>query len=211
MSKRTHRRCDARGFSIIEATLAVLLAGGALVAAINVSTAAQRVSGQAADRRYAEQLAHMLMAEVLAQPASGTNTTNGPTPMRLGSFDHVLDYDGLNESPPTTADGVQCAPAGWSWAVSITSRPAEDIDGRMLDLRMYLVTVRVRMPDGTQASLQALRGRTDTVERTPIVDTNAIVQVPVELRMANGTVRRAWPTIRASKTPDGAASRSEVR
>lgn len=206
-----HERRRHRGFSIIEATLAVLLVGGALVAALNVSAAASRTAAAASDRRTAEQLAHMLMAEVLAQPASGANPSNGASGTRLDVFNHVLDYNGFRESPPTMPDGTACAPAGWAWQVTISARAAEEIDGRMLDLKMLLVTVRVELPDGTYVALRALRARASGVDRASPAATEALLGVPITITMDDGTVRRANPAVRMNRPPDDTEVRKEVR
>lgn len=209
--KRFNRRDLLPGFSIIESTLAVLLIGGALVAALNVTAAASRTAAAASDRRMAEQLAHMLMAEVLAQPASGTNPSNGASGNRIDVFNHVLDYNGFRESPPTMPDGTACAPTDWAWQVDISGRAEEEIDGRMLDLKMLLVTVRVELPDGTQVALRALRARASGVDRASPAATESLVSVPIAITMDDGTVRRANPAVRINRPPDGTEVRKEVR
>ena len=207
----SHRHRGRRGFSIIESTLAVLLVGSALVAALNVAAAASQTAASGSDRRYAEQLAHMLMAEVLAQPASGTNTTNGASGNRIATFNHLLDYDGFRESPPTTMHGEVCAPAGWEWQVNLTERAAETLDGRTLDLGLYAVRVRVNLPDGTSVRIWALRNRADSLDRAPTETTEDVLAVPLTVTMEDGTVRRLQPTIHANRLPAGTAVRAEVK
>ena len=199
------------GFSIIEATLAVLLVGGALVAALNVAAAAQRTTGAASDRRLAEQLAHMLMSEVLAQPASDPNTPSGAVGARIDTHEHLLDYVSFSESPMTTRDGRSCGPTGWTWNVKIAARPTETVGGRSLDLKMYHITVRVETDEGTAVELTALRSRSESVERAPLMDNEQVVQIPIMVQTANGSVRWAWPTVRANRAPDSTTRIPEVR
>lgn len=200
-----------KGFSIIEATLAVILIGTAMVAALNVTAAASRTSASATERRMAERLAHSLMSEIMTQPASGADATSATSAPRLNNFDHILDYQGFRESPPTTADGTPCAPAGWEWSVAVTPRGTDTIDARTLDLRMYSVTVTVELPDGTTVSTQSLRGNAISVERVPVVDHARIVQVPVSITLPDGNVLRAAPQPMSARPPEGGRRTVTVR
>lgn len=200
-----------RAFSIIESTLAVLVVGGALVAALNVSAAANRTHGAATQRRQAERLAHVLMAEVLMQPATGLDSTNATVGSRLNNFDHILDYHGFRESPPTSIHGVALAPTGWAWGVTLATRGSETIDGTVLDLRMRQITVTVELPDGTEVSLVALRGDWASLQRTPLVIVERTVTVPMTLEMADGSILHAAPSVRGQRVPDSASQTSGVR
>ncbi|MFI4916072.1 MAG: hypothetical protein ACIAS6_06135 [Phycisphaerales bacterium JB060] len=200
-----------KGFSIIEATLAVILIGTAMVAALNVAAAASRTSASATQRRMAERLAHYLMSEIMTQPASRADATSAASAPRLNNFDHVLDYQGLRERPPTTADGTPCAPAGWEWSVDVTPRGTDTIEARAMDLRMYVITVTVELPNGTTISTQALRGNAVSVERVPVVDHARVVQVPVSITLPDGHVLRAAPQPMRSRPPEGGRRTVTVR
>mgnify|MGYP001793633638 CR=1 FL=1 len=199
-----HTRCPRRqrGFSIIEATLAVVLVGSALVAALNVAAAASRTTATSSDRRQAMQLAHMLMDEIMATPASGSSTTNGSTGTRKQTFTHVTDYDGFAESPPRTADGEVCGPTSWKWRAEVSSRSAESMRGRMLDLKMYHVWVRVTMGDGNEVVLSSLRASTDHLDRVPTSAIESIIKVPITVTLRDGTKHFVEPEVRANRPPE---------
>ncbi len=198
-----------RGFSIVEATLAVLLIGGTLVAAANVAITASRANGAATQRRQAEQLAHMLLAEALALPAAGIDSTGYNGGARLTDFDHLLDFDGFRESPMRTIDGQVFGPAGWAWGITLAARGSETVDARSLNLRMYQVTSTVELPDGTTITAQALRGNSASAERVPVVNTDDITQVLIEIELSDGTVLHSAPGAGALPPPN-APSRTSV-
>jgi|GEM_PF-5228590 len=198
-----HRRPSSRrGFSIIEATLAVLLIGGAMVAAMNVAITASRANGAATQRRKAETLAQTLLAEVLSMPATGSDSTSTNGGNRLNDLDHILDYQGFSESPPKSIDGRIVAPAGWRWSVAVGLRGTETIDTRSLNLRMYQVTVTVELPDGTTVSASGLRGDSTTVERVPVVDGVEVVQMLIAIQMSDGSTLHAAPDVGVVRTPN---------
>ena len=202
------RRQDRhRGFSIIEATLAVVLVGSALVAALSVAAAASRTAASSSDRRQAMQLAHMLMDEIMAKPASGVNASNASTGRRIDTFTHVLDYDGFRESPPTTPDGQVCGPQGWEWRASVSERPAETFNASTVDLQMYQIAVRVNMPDGTYVLIASLRSRTSLLDRVPTSSIEAVTQVPISIRLNDGSEHYAQPEVRANRPPEGSTVR----
>lgn len=191
-----------RGFSIVEATLAVLLIGGAMVAAANVAITASRANGAATQRRQAETLAQLLLAEVLSMPATGSDPTGLNGGMRLNDFDHILDYQGFSESPPRSIDGNVIAPPGWRWSVAVTARGTETLDARTLNLRMYRVVVTVQMPDGTTVSAEGLRGNSTTVERVPVTDGIQVVQMLIAIQLPDGSTIHAAPDVGVVRTPN---------
>lgn len=207
MSSKSHRS----GFSIVEATLAVVLVGGALVAALNVTAAASRNSGAATQRRQAEALAQSLLAEAMTMPATGSDGTNASTAARLGNFDHLLDFQGFRESPPRTIDGRQCAPNGWAWGTTVTARGSETVDGRALNLKMYRVTATVELPDGTTVSASALRGDSSLVQRIPVADTAKTTQVAIMIDLVDGSQLHASPLVLGQRPPEAADTVKGVR
>lgn len=200
-----------RGFSIIEATLAVLLIGTTLVAALNVSAAAHRTSANANQRRQALRLAHVLMAEIMAQPASGTDSTNATGGVRLNNYDHVVDYEGLRQRPPTDIQGNALATGSWAWGSNVTLRGTESINARTLDLRLYQVTVFVEMPDGSQIFLRGFRSSSARLDRVPVVTGEATTTVPVRVSLPDGTSLRVAPMVRSQRPAEGSKPTMGVR
>lgn len=196
---------------MVEATLAVLLVGGAMVAALNVAATAARTSGAAVHRRQAQALANALLAEAMSMPASGTDATNAAAGARLGNFDHILDYAGFRESPPRSFDGTACAPAGWAWQTTVTARAAEDIDGRSLAVDAYLITATVELPDGTQVRAQGLRNASATLDRPLTADASATPYVMVFAELTDGTLLYAGAPVYAQRPPEGSPATLGVR
>lgn len=207
---RTYNYNARRGFSIVEATLAVLLIGGAMVAAMNVAITASRANGAATQRRKAETLAHALLAEAMALPAAGTDSTNATGGARLNNFDHLLDFDGFRESPPKTIDGRDRILPGWAWSVAVAARGSETIDAASMNLRMYQITATVEMPDGTTMSVQGLRGNSAAVERVPVADAQDILQVLMAVRVPGGDLIYAAPEAGSTPPPNAAQTTSVV-
>lgn len=208
---RTYNHYYARrGFSIVEATLAVLLIGGAMVAAMNVAITASRANGAATQRRKAETLAHTLLAEVLALPAAGTDSTNATGGARLNNFDHLQDFDGFRESPPTTIDGRSRILPGWAWSVTLATRGSDTIAAQSMNLRMYQVTATVELPDGTTVSVQGLRGNSTSVERVPVADAQSVIQVMMAVKVPDGDLIYAATEAGSTPPPNAAQTTSVV-
>jgi MSHA pilin protein MshD len=112
------------GFSLLEVTVASVLVGVLLVAAMRTIGASAFAQSQAAERATGEFLADGLMAEILGkcyQDPDG-NAVFGPEPgeSTKKDFDDVDDYQGWSESPPQFADGT-AVPGfdGWTRRVSV--------------------------------------------------------------------------------------------
>ncbi len=200
---RQYAPTSRRGFSIVEATLAMLLIGTTLVAAMNVSAAAHRTSASANQRQQAYRLAHVLMAEVMSQPAVGTDSTNAAGGARLGNFDHIEDYDGFSERPPRDSQNNPIGSSSWSWGVTLGTRASETIDSRVLDAGVRTVLVFVELPDGSRVRLRALRTSSARMERGHKSVTQEIVQVPIQITLGDGSVLHAAPSVRANRPPAG--------
>ena len=110
----------ARGFSLIEAVMSVVIVGGLLVAAMNTLGAGTTAEYTAAERSRALLLAEDLMTEILQQayedpaypPGSfGRGADEAATGDR-SLFDDVDDYHGWSASPPQYRDGTPISWAG---------------------------------------------------------------------------------------------------
>ncbi len=120
------RRRTAPGFSLIEASLSVVIVA-VMFAAVIQTVAAARMSQYKTDgRSRGSALAHDLMAEILQQ---SYDEPDGPGPIgrdtfelafsRAG-FDDVDDYDGWIASPPQLKDGTPLSLlAAWSRTVEV--------------------------------------------------------------------------------------------
>ena len=120
------RRDRATGFTLVEASVSVLIVGVMLVAALQTVSHSRLVQYRLAERARGEHLARALLAEIVQQRYADPDVAPvfGP---ELGesraTYDDVDDYNGLNDTLLTARDGVALAvPRANTWrrAVVIT-------------------------------------------------------------------------------------------
>lgn len=156
-----------RGFSLVEAMLALVLASGALIAALNVVTASARAEAYARERATGDTLVAEVMADVLAtafeQPgwvgSFGRNAAEAGVTSRSG-FNDVDDFDTWTEAPPKDFDGASRADLDdWSVAVTVVRVSLVDPEGSAVtyDSRVKRVTVQAKRGDRVIASQSAYR------------------------------------------------------
>ncbi len=115
-----------RGFSLIEAVIAMVLVSVMLTAALQTVAASRSSMSATAERARAAALAERLMTEILALPyedpqsPGGMGLESGEAGVGRVLLDDVDDYHGLSESPPRDASGVELLDASGSrWSVSV--------------------------------------------------------------------------------------------
>jgi len=160
------RRARARGATLIELVLFVLIVG---IAAASVLGALGLSAGRSADpllQRQALAIAESLLHEILAQPYThadpdGGAEALGPEPGEargspVAPFDHVNDYQGYAAAGAVDADG-SALPGLGGYAVQVSVQPqALDNIGAADGL---LVRVTVTPPAGAALTLAGLRAR----------------------------------------------------
>lgn len=168
-------RYRARGFSLIEAAVSVVLVGVLFVASLEVVAQTAKGRTAMAERASAHALAESLLAEVLAKPyddPSETDTTFGPTAAELAAsggagvsrsaFDDVRDYDGWSASPPRQRDGTKITDAtGMAETIKVVYVALADLSTSVVaDTGTLKITVTMTGRDGrTLAQLTAIRTR----------------------------------------------------
>jgi len=160
-------RPSTRGFSLIEATLSVLLVGGLLAAALTTTGATAIRRRLEADRARAHLLAHDMMAEILAQNYADGDAGFGSFGLGLdevgdGSralWEDVDDYEGWEATPPQTKQGDTLKGlAGWTRAVNVAwIDPQDPTETRTFETGVKRVTVTVHRGNMELASLVAVR------------------------------------------------------
>ena len=119
MRQTVHRsNARRRGFSLIEATISLLLVGTMLVAVLHTVGASQMGQRLNAERERAMLLAEDLMAEIVQQPYEDPDGTilfgkeaNEPPANNRAAFDDVDDYHNWSSTPPEYKDGT---PIAWA-------------------------------------------------------------------------------------------------
>lgn len=156
-----------RGFSLIEATIAVALVGFMLVAALNTVGASAKARLIHADRAKARLLASDLMAEILAtvyeDPADGPGSF-GLEGDEVGDgsrtlWDDVDDYDGWSATQPQQKNGTELPGlTGWTRRVTVAWADPNNLSvDSATDTRLKRVEVVVMHGDAVLATLKAVR------------------------------------------------------
>lgn len=155
------------GFSLIESMLALVLASGAMVAALGVIGAAARSEAYAQRRAIGQTLVSELLLEACAmsfeQP--GWVGSFGVSGAEVGTsarsvFNDVDDFNGWTESPPKDRDGTARTDlAGWRRTVLVERVSLANHDGGAVayDSRVKRVTVTAQYNGTPIWSASAIR------------------------------------------------------
>lgn len=172
------QRTQARGFTLVEATISIVLVGVLLVAALNTMGAAKIGEYNTVARGRAHLLAEDLMAEImrhsyadpetvgfvdLTDPAlvpSGLTVDPGESGGIRADFDDVDDYNGWTASPPEQTDGTTIPNlTGWGRSVSVERLdPATHLLELTNELGLKRITVTVSRDNVQVAELVAFKG-----------------------------------------------------
>lgn len=163
----------ARGLTLIEATVSLLIVGTMLVAALSAAAAARTTERKLADEVQGVLLAHALMSEIVALSYADPQT--GPGAMLLevdeigdGSralWDDVDDYNGFSESGPRLKDGTALAGfSDWRWTASVTWVSPNNLQaGLGADSGVKLIRVRALRNGAEACVLLSIRTSKSTV------------------------------------------------
>ncbi len=168
------------GFSLVEATLSMVLVAVLMVSALSVAGAAATTRGRADDRATAVALAGALLAEALAKPyddpqlgpaRDASNNFSGPAwgpdpgeggqADRLG-YDDPDDFDGWSSQPPREPDGSPVADASGLRRSAVVRRVQTGDPSREVanDEGIRRVVVRVHRGERLLAEAVGLTART---------------------------------------------------
>jgi type II secretory pathway pseudopilin PulG len=165
-SRRPPRHARAReGFSLIEATISIIIVGGALVASLQAVGLAASMTRRAAEMDQASLLARDLMVEIIAQPYKDPVFDSGqigPRPSEVDGtralFNDVDDYHGWTASPPQSRNGAVLPNLeGWSRSVRVQWIDPTDMAPAASDTGIKRITVAVSRNGIPRAQLVALR------------------------------------------------------
>ena len=157
-----------RGFTMIEAVVAMALVTLTLVAALQAVGASGLAQQSTSDRSRGHLLAQQLLDEILQQDYIDKTLVPGGFGLEAGEFygtnrtghDDVDDYHGWIASPPQSRDGtVMDELAGWSRTVSVEwVQPLTPNQVVGYDSHLKRITVSVTHNSRPVAELTALRG-----------------------------------------------------
>ncbi|HEX3356361.1 MAG TPA: hypothetical protein VHS31_05200 [Tepidisphaeraceae bacterium] len=163
------------GFTMIEATVSVLLVGVMLVASLMTAGQATLVRTGQQDAARAQTLANELLAQIVQnayeQPGVTTTVLGPEAGETRATFNDIDDFNGWTESPPADLSGAALAGfAGWTRAVVVEwitpSVAGTDFTTSATETGLKRITVTVTAPSGRTASAVALRSRQSAYDLT---------------------------------------------
>lgn len=151
------------GFTIVEATMAVLVVSVLLVAAISAGDVAVSTQYRTGDRAVGRMLADGLMTDILSlayQDPQYTTVILGPdvgeTSTSKTNYNDVDDYNGWSETPPQDRNGVtipgftnwkRTVTVQWCSGTAPTQTASSETNCKLITVRVYhnsvLVATRV--------------------------------------------------------------------
>lgn len=181
------RSCTStRAFTLVEAVIATLIVGIALVPALGMVGVAARDRAIQGDLASGMTLARNLMSEIVqCRYADPDATEVGET---RKTWDDVGDYNGLNQSPPLDKDGFAIPGyTGWTQSVRVALVTTADlVTASGTDKGLRLIVVTIASPLGRKYTLTALRSSNGAYERTPGATTTYASDVTVTIQPTGG-------------------------
>ncbi|HWE97501.1 MAG TPA: type II secretion system protein [Tepidisphaeraceae bacterium] len=170
-----------RGFTLVEATIALLVVSVMMVAAMSVAGQSARSRTVQQEQVRGEALARQLLSEIMQMPyqqAGVTTTVLGPeTGETRSTYNDVDDFNGWSESPPQYASGTAIPGfTGWKRAakvewLSVTGTTSPTVATSATETGLKRITVTVTAPSGKVTTLVGLRSQYSPYEHVPSVKT----------------------------------------
>lgn len=162
----THRsRCEAKGFTLIEAVMSMLVVGLMLVASLNTVGASKLAQSRNTEQTLGPMLAQELMAEILGNAYEEPTDTvafglEGEAVDVRAGWDDVDDYHGWSVSPPQNQDGSAVTGAdGWTRTVSVTRVNKDTFNPSGVATGLKRIDVNVVCNGRTVTTLSSIRTR----------------------------------------------------
>jgi MSHA pilin protein MshD len=170
-----------RGFTLVEATIALLVVSVMMVAAMSVAGQSARSRTVQQEQVRGEALARQLLSEIMQMPyqqAGATTTVLGPeTGETRSTYNDVDDFNGWSESPPQYASGTAIPGfTGWKrtakveW-LSVTGTTLPIVTVSLIETGLKRITVTVTALSGKVTTLVGLRSKYSPFEHVPSVAT----------------------------------------
>ena len=153
-------RRRARGFTLIEVIIAIVIVGISLAAVMSVFIITSQHSADPMARQQAQMIAEAYLDEILLKrfyDPDSNSVCPGPEGSR-SAFDNVCDYNGLSQAPTDQTGAAISALSAYNVAVTVDSGSV-DLNGVNNSgvTRVLLVTVTVTGPNNTSVTLASYR------------------------------------------------------
>jgi prepilin-type N-terminal cleavage/methylation domain-containing protein len=151
-----------RGFTLIEASISIVIMGMMLTAGLRAIAMAARDRGAVAEMRDGQLYASALMNEILAQRYTAPANREPLTTGTRRDFTTIDEFDGLSESPLRARDGtVIDGTTGWRRSAVVvlaqasTGSVGPNVTG--IDAGLKLIVVTATSPRGKPTTIAAVR------------------------------------------------------
>lgn len=177
----------ARGFTLVEAVLCSAIVAAVLVPALQLVVARSASQITQAEEAQALALAKQLMTEILqCHYVDPDGSDAGET---RATFDDVLDYKLLSDSPPQSHSGAEI-PGYTGWRVKVhvghADRSDPDDNGDS-DTGLVHIKITVTSPNKVDYVLAGLRSSSDGYDAKPNVTTTYTSWVDITLESGTGS------------------------
>lgn len=189
-----HVARHARGFTLIESLMAILIVSGVLVASLGTFGAIGKARQNQVDRTTGYALANRLLAEIMQCYFADPETPDALLGVDAGeglraAYDDVDDYDGYETTLPALRNGTPLAGyAGWKEKVEViyvrSGDPGLSINGGDPQV-LKRINVTVTSPIGTVVKLSGLRAKRGLNEQTPTSTINYLTFTGVSARVGD--------------------------
>lgn len=174
-----------RGFTIIEATICLIIVGVMATASINLLGTTAVIRARQDENGLGRHLAQHLLSEIVQNPFEEANQGSLPPPTfgrELGetankrtNWDDVDDYDGMAFSPPRQKSNIEIGLAnGWTRKVFVEWVSPGNLIVSSDDTGLKRIRVQAIGPSGIVTELTALRSRYGLLEQPEYEDTVGI-------------------------------------
>jgi len=191
---RNHINRRLNAFTLVEATISLLIVAIMLTAALATVGTSSRNRDQQQEMLRGATLARRLMSEIVAQKyqqPSATTTVLGPeTGETRATFNDVDDYNGYTDSPPIDSSGIAISGyTGWSrsvevkWADPATLLPA----ATQSETGIKRIVVTVTAPSGRSWSVSAIRTNSSIYDKGGTVTYPSTATVTIQIGSNSAT------------------------
>ena len=157
---------------MVETVICVVIVAGMMVAALEMLGTSARLRGLQTDQSRAAALARDLLSEIMQynyqDPTLPTVVLGPEVGETRAGFDDVDDYNGLNESPPQTANGAAIAGyTGWTRSVQVSwADSANPSVNSLIETGLKRITITVTTSTGRKFVVSALRSNCGLYEKS---------------------------------------------
>lgn len=212
-TRRLHHAAHAtRGFSLVEATISLVIVAVMMATAVSIAGHAARARRIQSDVSLGTRLAAGLMGEVLANRYSNSDRDTGfgleagETLTDRRTLNDVDDYDGLDETLVVEPEGKPIGEAaGWRRKVTVVRVTPVDVTTPLASLAadsgLKRVTVQAVSPRGTVTTMTALVARSGLSAPGALPPTGVVAGAVVRLESADAPVIVSVDALNAPAAP----------